>query len=706
MPLNEIRRRRTCVQSAALSACVLAALCGCATEHAAKSTPKAAADKPGSYAVIDGAKAPIPAVAMGDKATIARILDEGIHRNQVMAHITHISNDIGPRLTGSTNVETANRWTRDQFESWGLSIPAYGGANDESSTDPALRGLWKWGEIATRFDRGPSTGKVVTVRNPGSDAPEYRTLRDMEFTAAAWTIGTNGPVRGDVIKMPENDAQFEAVKDKIKGSWILLKANQSGRRGIIGGAGARAQLFADIRKKWTTGNDSEEKAAPVDKDMTRYEGTISGGPMPEGTPFELNVNLTDPKAVTGKLSFGNFRTSPLDAATYNTETHELKCATESPRGRREYTFTITGDNIKGKTELPDNGGVINYVGKKAAAEEAPKGPSMDERVLALAPAGWISPSSSELVLTGGASNWDKIDPNQLQPDVIVSVRQSDYDCMNSHIADGTPVMAEFDLKHTFIKGPIPVYDTIAEIKGTEFPDEVIIVSGHLDSWNGPGSQGTTDNGTGSAVTLEAARILAAAKAKPNRTIRFILWTGEEQGLLGSGPYVKYLKDHKQLDNVSAVLVDDGGTNYEGGLPCVDSEVEYLAAATAPVNGVFYCETDKKFMDVNIHREKVFNQVMGSDHNSFMREHVPGFFWDEIGRADYNHTHHTQYDRLDQAIPEYLQQSATCAAITAYNLACAPKMLPRPTEEEWPQGGGGRSQRRRDGAQPGAAPGGR
>jgi hypothetical protein len=324
-------------------------------------------------------------------------------------------------------------------------------------------------------------------------------------------------------------------------------------------------------------------------------------------------------------------------------------------------------------------------------------------VLALAPAGWISPSSSELVLTGGASNWDKVDPDHLQPDVIVSVRQSDYDCMNSHIADGTPVMAEFDLKHTFIKGPIPVYDTIAEIKGTEFPDEVIIVSGHLDSWNGPGSQGTTDNGTGSAVTLEAARILAAAKAKPKRTIRFILWTGEEQGLLGSGPYVKYLKDHKQLDKVSAVLVDDGGTNYEGGLPCVDSEVEYLAAATAPVNGVFYCETDKKFMDVNIHREKVFNQVMGSDHNSFMREHVPGFFWDEIGRADYNHTHHTQYDRLDQAIPEYLQQSATCAAITAYNLACAPTMLPRPTEEEWPQSGGGRGPRRRDGAQPGAAP---
>ena len=274
--------------------------------------------------------------------------------------------------------------------------------------------------------------------------------------------------------------------------------------------------------------------------------------------------------------------------------------------------------------------------------------------------------------------------------------------MNSHLTDDSPIETEFDLQHKFTKGPIPVYDTIAEIKGSELPDDVIIVSGHLDSWNGPGSQGTTDNGTGSAVTLEAARILAAAKAKPKRTIRFILWTGEEQGLLGSVAYVKYLKEHNQLEKVSAVLVDDGGTNYEGGLPCVASEVQYLAAATAPVNGHFYSETDKKFLDVNIHPEKMFTQVQGSDHNSFMRERIPGFFWDETGRADYNHTHHTQYDNLSQAIPEYLKQSATCAAVTAYNLACAPGLLPRPTDEEWPQRGGGGGNRRNAPAQPAPA----
>ncbi len=700
-------RDRSTALAMPLTAAMLVTFVGCASEpagtagvptkstraDASTSTEPARVGRPSMYAVIDGKQEPVPAVVMGDPATVERIIDEGKNRNRVMEQLTHLSTVIGPRLTGSTNAEVANRWGRDQFEKWGLFIPSFGGADGQSSPDHDLQGLWQWGQISARFDRGPSTGKILAVRNPGGATPEYRTVRDMEFTTLAWTAGTNGPVRGRVVKLPENDEQFDAVKDQVKGSWILVKPNQAGRRGIVSGASAHLQLFNDIRKKWSSGQAADENAPPVDKDITHYEGTLTGGPAPDGMPFTLDVKLVDPKAVTGTISLGGFRTSEMLSATFNPDTHELKFRTESPRGNRDYTLTLEGDTLTGQTTLPDNGGIMSYTAKKVAAEAPKKGPTMQERVLALQPAGWILASSGELVLTGGAPGWDKLDPDKLNPDVIVTVRQSDCDCMNSRLADGTPVEAEFDLPHTFTKGPIPVYDTIAEIKGTEWPDEVVIVSGHLDSWNGPGAQGTTDNGTGSAVTLEAARILAAAKAKPKRTIRFVLWTGEEQGLLGSAAYVKHLKESGQLDKISAVLVDDGGTNWEGGLPCVDSEVPYLAAATAPVNGLFYSEADKKFMDVDIHREKVFNQVMGSDHNSFMREHVPGFFWDESGRADYNHTHHTQYDRLDQAIPEYLQQSATCAAVTAYNLACAPTLLPRPTDEEWPQRGGGGGQRR-------------
>jgi Zn-dependent M28 family amino/carboxypeptidase len=172
----------------------------------------------------------------------------------------------------------------------------------------------------------------------------------------------------------------------------------------------------------------------------------------------------------------------------------------------------------------------------------------------------------------------------------------------------------------------------------------------------------------------------AAGAKPKRTIRIILWTGEEQGLMGSRSYVERHKD--QLDKISAVFVDDGGTNYEGGVPAADCQVEWLAAATAPTNNEFYDATDRKFLNVNVRPTgPQLRSGGGSDHVSFNQAGVPGFYWDEVGRATYGYGWHTQHDRIDLAIPNYLAQSATNSAITAYNLACAEGLLPRPPKAE-------------------------
>ena len=123
-----------------------------------------------------------------------------------------------------------------------------------------------------------------------------------------------------------------------------------------------------------------------------------------------------------------------------------------------------------------------------------------------------------------------------------------------------------------------MYNVIADIPGTEKPDEIVIVGGHIDSWDG--ATGTTDNGTGVATTLEAARLLMAAGAKPRRTIRFMLWSGEEQGLLGS---VAWIKDHAaELDNISAVLVHDGGTNYVSGIQATAAMLPAMKIAFKPV----------------------------------------------------------------------------------------------------------------------------
>jgi carboxypeptidase Q len=528
-----------------------------------------AAPSTGWVAIVDGKEVPAPNIPMGDDEVVRRILREGKTNNQVMAHLTYLSHHIGPRLTGSSAVFEANNWCVKQYEAWGLDNPR----------------LEQWGTVGVGFDRGPSTGKLFVQRAPrqaprrparageSPDAPaaeaasaeppkiEYIPLRDFEFTTLSWTPGTDGPLRAPVVKMPKTQEQFEAVKDKMKGAWVLIEAPPaSGQRGIRDRVGGAYGMRAKAREKAAAGEDTS-------------------------------------------------------------------------------AFTIP------------------------------------EQVALIDVAGYISTSRDERVWTGAVPGWRDLSMDTLPKDIQVVMRGSDYDALNSRVADGEPVEAEFDLQHSFIPGPVPVYNTIAEIKGSTWPDEVVIVSAHLDSWNGPGSQGTTDNGTGTAVTLEAARLLMAAKAKPLRTIRFVHWTGEEQGLLGSKVYVK--ERSSELEKHSCTFVDDGGTNYQGGLGVAETQVDYLAAATAPINNQFFCPVDNKYLNVDIKNSgKRIASHGSSDHASFNAVGVPGFYWAEVGRADYQYGWHTQHDKLELAIPIYLEQSATNSAITAYRLACAPGLVPR------------------------------
>src|SRR5260370_22541683 len=118
-----------------------------------------------------------------------------------------------------------------------------------------------------------------------------------------------------------------------------------------------------------------------------------------------------------------------------------------------------------------------------------------------------------------------------------------------------PVEMEIEISNSLSKKPVEVYTVVAESRGSEKPDEVVILGAQLDSWDlGTGS---TDNGTGSMAVLEAARALTKLNLKPKRTIRFVLFSGEEEGLVGS---VKYVESHRdELEKISAVLVHDSGT---------------------------------------------------------------------------------------------------------------------------------------------------
>ncbi len=290
-------------------------------------------------------------------------------------------------------------------------------------------------------------------------------------------------------------------------------------------------------------------------------------------------------------------------------------------------------------------------------------------------AGTVRAGRNDLILTGGSSkiSWDKL-PTRPSINLLAADQKDIVD----RLKKGEDVKLEFDLQHRFVKGPIELSNVIAEIPGAEKPDEIVIVGGHLDSWDG--AQGTTDNGTGVATTLEAARLLAKAGVRPKRTIRFMLFGGEEQGLLGSHAYVEKHKD--EMPKISAVLVHDGGTNYCDGITATPPMVPLLEPIFAPVANL---DPEMPFKV----REVKGLSGGGSDHASFLRADVPGFFWSQKGSANYNHTHHTQFDTFDAAIPQYEKNSSIVIAVGALGIANLPGLLPRDNLRAPEQGFGGR-----------------
>lgn len=646
---------------------VLASIAGsCLTLGACSSSQTRTDDNTAAaYAVIDGQQVPVPQIPMGDPQTIATIIDQGKNNSQVLATITEMCETFGPRLTGSSNLERAQRWARDRFQSYGLADAR----------------LHKWGEVETRFDRGPSSGRVLMATSRRRNA-EPTEVRSLELTTLAWSKGTDGPLAGPVIILPDTLDEYEQHKGQFADAWVLIPPNYSGRGGIRSTGflmRERMDERAEIRKEI-----EENKNAPADElvafDPNTWEGTFDyhGSPVPATLVLDETGD-----APQGSMSIKNFSEGPISNIQRDGDTVTFQWKHDMGTSNIELLFDA--DHAKGVSrsasgnEFPLD---FSRATESAAQEELSEqdtARAVLAKVLEENPNGFVSSSKDERVWTTSSNDWRQRKLTDYPQDVEVNVRQSDYDYLAARATEGVDFTLELDLQNNLTAGPFPVYNVIAEIPGAEKPEEVIIISAHMDSWDGPGSQGTTDNGTGTAVTIEAARILAAAGARPKRTIRFALWGGEEQGLLGSKAYIESLSED-ELAKISAAFVDDGGTNYEGGIPAADYMVEYLAAATAPVNNVFYSDTDGQYLNVNIRPTGAKIETHGgSDHASFNRAGVPGFFWDEEGRADYGHGWHTQNDKLDLAIEEYLMQSATNAAIVAYNLANAPEMLPREGE---------------------------
>jgi carboxypeptidase Q len=275
-----------------------------------------------------------------------------------------------------------------------------------------------------------------------------------------------------------------------------------------------------------------------------------------------------------------------------------------------------------------------------------------------------------------AFNNPSFDPAKVVPTVYLS--NEDYGRISRIMADDTPVELEFNIvNRTYPEGKT-AYNVISEIPGLDKKDEVIMLGGHLDSWHA--ATGATDNAIGCAVMMEAARIIKAISLKPRRTIRIALWSGEEQGLLGSQAYIKkhfgsFEEPLPSYSKLGGYFNIDAGTGRARGMGVFgpDQGADDLRQALAPFQ-------DLGFFGAVATRNR---NLGGSDHTSFNQAGLPGItvVQDpiEYGTA----TWHTNLDTFERIIEDDAKKSATVIAAALYYLAMRDELLPRFSKEQMP-----------------------
>ncbi|HEY8041698.1 MAG TPA: M20/M25/M40 family metallo-hydrolase [Polyangiaceae bacterium] len=213
-----------------------------------------------------------------------------------------------------------------------------------------------------------------------------------------------------------------------------------------------------------------------------------------------------------------------------------------------------------------------------------------------------------------------------------------------------------------LSGPIEVPNVVAEIKGREKPDEAVLVGAHLDSWDL--ATGAQDNGSGAAQVLEVARAIRALGTPPRRTMRFLLWAGEEEGLYGSRAYVK--AHAAELDRVVAYLNTDHGAGVPVGWDA-DGRDD-IVLAMKPVARSLLSGLNADALQTAMHCD--------TDHCPFWVQGVPAFNLD-VDDSAYDQIHHLSSDTVDKVKPGSLAAGAAVLAITAYALAELPdRIAPR------------------------------
>lgn len=295
-----------------------------------------------------------------------------------------------------------------------------------------------------------------------------------------------------------------------------------------------------------------------------------------------------------------------------------------------------------------------------------------------------SPRSHDgTIFAQGGGAYKGTDPENML-DIVLGVE--DYNTIIRLVRSGTPVKMDVDVKTAFQTKDLNGYNVIAEIPGTDpkLKDEVVMIGAHLDSWQT--GTGATDNAAGSAVMMEAIRILKTLGVNNRRTIRIGLWSGEEQGLLGSRGYVKNtfadpltMELKPAHEKFSAYYNIDNGTGKIRGI--------YLQGNEACRN--IFSQWFEPFKDLGA-STVTYSNTGGTDHQSFDAVGLPGFQFIQEPMEYDTKTHHSNMDVYDHLSADDLKQIATIVAAFVYNTSQRDEKLPR-KELPKPRPAGGRGQ---------------
>jgi carboxypeptidase Q len=570
---------------------------------------------------------------------VERIKEEGLKRSQVMATLSYLTDVIGPRLTGSPNLKRANEWTCQTLNKWGL----------------ANAHLEAWGPF----------GRGWTLKRFSAQVIEPQCIPLIAFPKA-WSPSTDGTIVAPVVYCDaKNEADLARFKGKLKGAIVLTGPPRE--------VDARFEPLATRR---------------TDKNLLDLADAGEPTPFRPGMAGEARGRNQSgrqggaPGAGPNARPAGNPPAAPVAGAPP---------ASQQPPGRRGRFFSpemrAQMELARVKTKFLADEGAALLVDCSTQGEG---GTLFVASAAVPGAAGFPMPGQQPAARR--ISAWDK-DAPKFPPQIVVA--KEHYNRLVRMIEQGEKLKMVVDLSVQFHDDDPMAYNTIAEIPGTDLKDELVMLGGHIDSWHS--GTGATDNAAGVSVAMEAVRILKALDLKPRRTIRIGLWSGEEEGLLGSRAYVS---QHfgKSYDAMAAMLgtPDTSAAKKEGtdGKPASEKPKPEFAKfsayfnldnGTGKIRGVYLQGNEavrpifRKWLqplrDMGASTLSLSN-TGGTDHQSFDGIGLPGFQFiqDEIHYS--TRTHHSNQDVYDHILADDMKQAAVIMASFVYNAATMDEKLPR------------------------------